>query len=222
MLKTGIKYIMRAFLGLLVLIAGYFLIAVVLSTISTNPKELKCEKDKEIYITTNGIHLDIIISKAYLNNQIQQELQIDEKVKYASFGWGDKGFYLETPTWEDLKLKTAIKALFLKSETAMHLTTYNQKYDSWLIQPVCDSQLETLIDYINNSFERDDEGKIIEIKDPGYTEYDKFYEAIGNYNCIQTCNEWVNEGFKKAEIKTSIWSPFDNGVLYQVKKQLKN
>ena len=110
MLKTGLKYLKRTFLGLITLIAGYFLIAVVLSIMSTSPGELVCNKDKEIFITTNGIHLDIVIPKDYIKIEIQRELQINETVKYVSFGWGDKAFYLETPTWNDLTVKTAIKA----------------------------------------------------------------------------------------------------------------
>lgn len=31
---------------------------------------------------------------------------------YIAFGWGDKGFYLDTPTWADLKFSTAFKAAF--------------------------------------------------------------------------------------------------------------
>ncbi|NND34048.1 MAG: TIGR02117 family protein [Saprospiraceae bacterium] len=219
MLKTGKKYLKRTFLGLMLLIAGYLIIAVVLSVMSTRPKELPCQKDKEVFITTNGVHLDIIVPKDFLDIKIQRDLQIDAEVAYVSFGWGDKGFYLETPTWHDLKLRTAIKALFLRSETVMHVTNYTTKYDHWLVQRVCESQLELLIEYLTHSFTRDGEGEVIEIVDSGYTNHDTFYEATGNYNGIYTCNEWVNEGLKKAKIKTSIWSPFDFGVLYQVKKQ---
>ncbi|HOB24230.1 MAG TPA: DUF2459 domain-containing protein, partial [Kaistella sp.] len=32
--------------------------------------------------------------------------------KYLAIGWGDKGFYLDTPTWADLKFSTAFKAAF--------------------------------------------------------------------------------------------------------------
>lgn len=79
-------------------------------------------------------------------------------------------------------------------------------------------QLEQLIYFIEQSFETDDEMKLIEIVGKGYSNRDYFYEGVGSYNCIKTCNQWVNQGLKAAEIKTSIWSPFDSGVLYQVNK----
>jgi len=35
-----------------------------------------------------------------------------KKGDWLAFGWGDKGFYLNTPTWADLKFSTAVKAAF--------------------------------------------------------------------------------------------------------------
>lgn len=39
-------------------------------------------------------------------------------------GWGDKGFYLETPTWAELKASVAFKAVTGLSTTAIHATFY--------------------------------------------------------------------------------------------------
>lgn len=195
------------------------LIALILSLISTNPEKLQCEENKPIFISTNSVHLDIIIPKEDLKGDIDQALQIDEEVKYVSFAWGDKAFYLETPTWNDLKPSTAARALLLNSESAMHITNYQRSYGNWVELLICAEQLELLKSYIMDSFERDEAGGIIEIEDSGYTAHDTFYEANGVYNCIQTCNTWVNKGLKEAKIETSIWSPFDKGVLYQMEKK---
>jgi len=201
------------------MLSGYFLIALLLSIISTTPEKLDCEKDKQIFVSTNGVHLDIIIPKEYLQSEIETALETVRYVNYVSFGWGDKGFYLETPTWGDLKFSTAVKAMFLNSESAMHVTNYRRSYDDWERIMVCEEQLELIKSYIMDSFARDGSGKIIEIEDSGYTSYDTFYEATGSYSFISTCNSWVNRGLKKAKIKTSIWSPFDKGILYQIKKK---
>jgi len=212
------KHIKRIILIFILVVIAYFSLALALSIISTNPKTFNCTNKKKIFISTNGIHLDIIIAKKDLPIKIQQELELHSNVNYASFGWGDKGFYLETPTWDDLKFSTAIKALFLNSETAVHLTKYNKKYSNWQSILICEEQLTNLINYINSSFSRDSEGQIVEISNSGYTSFDTFYEANGSYNCLKTCNNWVNSGLKKAAIKTSIWSPFDKGVLYHIEK----
>ena len=219
MLKKIVKYSIRTVLFIILMLVGYFLFAVILSVISTNPEKLNCEKDKTIFITTNGVHLDIIIPKVDLNSELQQALEIEEHVRYVAFGWGDKGFYLETPTWGDLKFSTAVNAMFLKSETAMHVTKYRRRQNRWIEIEVCEEQLEALKTHILKSFERDEAGSIIEIPDSGYYSNDDFYEAYGSYNCIQTCNAWVNQGLKKGNIKTSVWSPFDKGVLYHLDEE---
>ena len=108
--------------------------------------------------------------------------------------------------------------MFWESETAMHITKYQNVHGDWLNVPICLQQLDLLINYLANSFQSDDQDRFIEIKDSGYTTYDTFYEANGNYNCIQTCNHWVNKALKSVKIKTSVWSPFDRGVLYQLEK----
>ena len=43
-----------------------------------------------------------------------------------SIGWGDKGFYLDTPTWAELKLSTALIAGFGLGNAALHITYYDE------------------------------------------------------------------------------------------------
>jgi len=203
---------------LFLLLGGYLLMAIILSIVSTHPKTLDCSKDKEIYVATNGVHLEVIIQKKDLDTTQVQALQIGPQTNFVSFGWGDRAFYINTPDWGDLKLTTAINALFLNSKSTIHVTNYSQKKEDWVSVPVCEEQITLLTAYIDNEFATNDENELLEIKASGYTVNDTFYEANGSYNCIQTCNTWVNVGLKRAHIKTSIWSPFDKGVLYQLKK----
>ena len=153
-----------------------------------------------------------------IDSLFMKALNIRDQVKYVAFGWGDKAFYLETPTWDELRWNVAIRAAFVKSETAMHVTQHYGKSESWIELNICEEQFHIMIKYMMNSFDKNDEGHIIEIENTGYTDYDFFYEATGNYTIFKTCNNWVNIGLKKSHIKTSIWSPFDYGVLYQLRR----
>jgi len=204
--------------GIGLLISGFLLAAVILSFLSTNPPNLVCVKDKEFYLASNGIHLDIIIPKQAVPKSIQQEILVSELTNFISLGFGDKDFYLQTPTWNDLKLNIALKALFLNSKTAIHLSKHSAKSENWIKIEICELQLKSLLSFLENSFKKDLKGRIIEIKNAGYTKNDKFYEGKGTFNCIQTCNNWVNKGLKAAQIKTSLWSPLDFGVLYHARK----
>ena len=217
-LKITFKYLSRFLLGIISVVILYFLLAMLLSYIPKNPKhEIECtENIKPIYLISNGIHLDIVFKVEQLDDILLEELNISKKAKYVAFGWGDEDFYLNTPTWNDLTTRTLAKALFWKSRSAMHVTEYRTKSSKFIVVPLCDVQLEILKNYVESSFAKAN-GKVVEIG-KGYGKNDKFYEAKGSYNAIKTCNEWVNIGLKKAKVKTSIWSPFDKGILHHVGK----
>lgn len=169
-------------------------------------------------MSSNGVHLDIIYPTELINGEFLNQLRPIDQAKYVAFGWGDKGFYINTPTWDDLTLETAFKALLINSETAMHTTFYTQKRNKWIELELCEAQLDSLSSYIKSSFKLSPRGDIMEIYGAGYTKIDKFFEANGDYNCINTCNSWVNKALKKAKVKTAIWSPTDHGVLYHLRQ----
>ncbi|MGB3546029.1 MAG: TIGR02117 family protein, partial [Saprospiraceae bacterium] len=172
-----------------------------------------------IYLHSNGVHTDFILPQAAVPERLIDLLRGADAATYLAFGWGDKGFYLDTPTWADLKASTALKAMLIPSPTAMHATNYRAEGKEWVAVPIGADQLETLLDYIENTFEKDAEGNFIFITDAGYGDNDNFYEAYGNYNGIQTCNYWINKGLKKMDIRTSVWSPFDYGLLYHARRE---
>ncbi len=215
-MKRFLIYLKRTVWILFTLIAGYFLTAVILSLISTKPQKLDCVKTENIFISSNGIHLDIIVPKKNLGENFIADLQVQDGVKYISFGWGDKEFYINTATWSDLTFSTAFKALFLNSETAMHVIFYKRPFVKWKKIDLCKVQVEKLNSFIENTFKKNKDKKFIRIEVPGYSENDYFFEARGSFSFYRTCNVWVNEALKKAEVKTSIWSPFVYGILYHI------
>ncbi len=205
-----------AFIFLVSATVLYFIAAIVFSVLKTHPPNLNCITDKEIFITTNGVHLDIILPLENVDREFLNKLEILPGTKYVAFGWGDKEFYINTPQWKDLTFKTAFKALFLKSETAMHVTGYRNSYSSWRKIKLCSSQLGTLNSYIEKSFLKTGNGNLQKIAVPGYYGYDAFYEAKGSFSLFRTCNIWVNKALKATGVETSVWSPFDLGVLYHL------
>lgn len=218
--RLGINYFVKNALGvfraILILVAIYFLVTVTLSFIPFNSQLQDCQPDREIYVSTNGIHADIIIPVNYFKAEFFDRVQLLPGTQFIAFGWGDRNFYIKTPEWKDLTFSVAFKALFLKSETAMHLTFYPRKGNNWKPQRLCDQQLRTLIVYIINTFRYDENDQFIKMDFDGYNAYDVFYEAEGSFTLFNTCNVWVNRGFKKSGIKTAVWTPFDFGVLHHV------
>lgn len=215
---TLLKYIKRTFLGFLVFILTYGLIGFILSLLSTSPPAVTCTTANSIYVSTNGVHLDLVIPVEFIRGEDWKGVALPSDTKFVSFGWGDQGFYLETPTWDDLRFSVAAKALFWKSKTAMHLTYYRRASSNWNRIPLCPEQMEELLLYIRQSFQETTSDLPILIPGKGYGQRDDFYEGKGSYSIIRTCNNWANQGLKTAGVKTAIWSPLDKGVLYQIRR----
>jgi len=213
-----LRYLIRSFFGFLACVLGYSLIAFLLSLWSNSPPDLDCFSTQSIYVSTNGVHLDLIVPAEWIQGTQWAGVKLPNEVNFVSFGWGDQGFYLETPTWNDLRFSVAAKALFWRSKTAMHLTYYHGRGSDWEQVPLCLEQMEALLVYIRQSFEDTPTGLPMLLPGKGYGSRDDFYEGKGSYSILRTCNNWANQGLKKAGVKTAIWSPLDKGVLYQIRK----
>jgi uncharacterized protein (TIGR02117 family) len=222
--KKYLKYIVSIVLSIPVAILVYLLFALVLSIIPVNTTFVEPKEGVDIYIESNGVHTDIVVPVK--SPAIDWTSKVDtqffnparSEFKYIAFGWGDKGFYLDTPTWADLKFSTAFKALFWLGTSAMHVS-----YSEYVPIPDKDTrkiriskvQYEKLIRFIDESFQIDGSGKYIPINCCHYKGMnDNFFEAKGKYNLFRTCNTWTNKGLKTAEVKTAFWAPFEWSVMY--------
>lgn len=222
-LKKGLKITGVVLLSLVMLIGVYFAAAFVLSRIGIE-KEVGSSKDVEIYILTNGVHVDIVVPvRSELvdwSEQIRydQTVENDSSMHYLALGWGDKGFYLETPTWADLKFSVAVKAATGMSTSAIHATYYRKLEEGENCKKIYISkeQYARLVNYIQQSFKTDAQGNVINIKTTAnYGGTDAFYEAKKSYSLFHTCNTWANNALKSCGQKACWWTPFDTGIFYQ-------
>ena len=198
----------------------YLLIVTLLSFVSVNEDFAENQKEIPIYILTNGVHTDVVLplkSEYYdWTNQLKPEhtKAKDSTYQYAALGWGDKGFYLETPTWEDLKATTALKAASGLSATAMHVTFYKDLKESNSCKKlqISSDNYKKLILFINESFQTKS-GEFLKIETEAvYGKHDVFYEANGSYSLFYTCNSWANQALKAANQKAALWTISDSGI----------
>jgi len=181
--------------------------------------ELKTDGDVCIYVQSNGVHTDVCLPVEnkqvnWLNFIPRDAFPEDANFDYVTIGWGDKGFFLDTPTWAELKVSTALNAAFLPSPTAMHVEYTEKPAEDEMHRPVYLSRADyaRLIKFVKKSFTL--VGKEIDlIPDSGYSEYDNFYEANDAYHLFRTCNRWTNEALKSANVKTGVFALFPDGIL---------
>ena len=224
LLRPMLLVIIKAIATLLILIALYFFLAVVLTLIPSNAFYKSPEEGVDIYIKSNGVHTDLVLPVH--NDLFDWRTKLDtttfqqekKAFEYVAIGWGDKGFYLETPTWADLKFSTAFSAMFLFTPTAMHVTyrTYAPEVGTYAKKiRISKEQYLTLVAYVQNSFQRDEKGNFLRISSYHYANAnDNFYEANGRYSLFKTCNVWTNSALKEIGVKTAMWAPFDKCILH--------
>lgn len=221
--KKILKITGLTILTLVCLIGIYLGSAYVLSRMSVD-RENQTQNDMTIYILTNGVHTDLVLPIKTAQIDWSQEVKFanttgkDSLFEYVAFGWGDKGFYLETPTWADLKASTAFKAAFALSTSAIHATFYKRMVEGadCVKINISKEQYSRLVKYIQESFTTDTQGHLMYIQtNANYGKEDAFYEAKGSYNLFHTCNTWANNGLKSCGQKASLWTPFDTGIFYQ-------
>lgn len=221
MIKKVLKFSLRILLVFLAFIAIYLLSVWLIPYI--NCKEEVVSNDSiPAYIISNGVHTDIVVpvKTQYYNwsNEIPASNTIgkDSTAKWLAFGWGDKGFYLQTPTWSDLKFSVAFKAACGLSSSAMHCSYIKKIKETENCKKLTLSKAQylRLVNFINKRLQKDDnqKNKLI-ITTAQYGSNDAFYEANGAYNLFYTCNTWTNEALKACGQKAAIWTAVDKGIL---------
>lgn len=213
-MNKWLKYLWRTVLFLLSIILLYFIIAIVLSIIPASTKEFTDKKNNEIYIQSNGTHLDIVVPVEQLDSSFALQLNLPNNTKYVCFGWGNKEFFFNVPEWKDLSVGLAFRALFFRLESAMHVIAYAEKKDDWTTVKIAELQQNKLNKFIEHSFTKKDNSVVLCKKNINGNNC--FYDAEGKYSCLNTCNVWVNDALKEASVETAVWSPFHWGVLYHL------
>lgn len=220
-LKRVFRFVLRFLLGIVLFVVGYLLMVFLLYRIPVNSHP--AQGDIPIYINSNGVHTDIVVP---LKNDVKDwskdilfthTVAKDTVADFVAFGWGDKGFYLDTPEWSDLKASTAFKAAFYMSTSAMHTRFYKSLKEDAECKKILITKEDyaALVKYIEESFKLDDAQNVQWISGHSYGKYDAFYEANGRYSLFYTCNTWANQALKAGNQKAALWTPYDKGIFYQ-------
>jgi uncharacterized protein (TIGR02117 family) len=135
---------------------------------------------------------------------------------HVAFGWGDLTFYRETPSWADLRFRTAMAALFGGGPSALHV--------AYVLDPAgvpgCTrlaldrAGRQALIETIRGTAALGPDGRGVLVAPAGTGTYEAFYAAHGTYRPWRTCNVWTAEALRAAGAPTALWAPFSFGVMW--------
>lgn len=229
MIKKVLKYTISIKILIILFVILYFAFEFVLSKI---PQKISVVNEPmyQIFLKSNGVHTDIVLpihsdTIVWTNMfPFENTLGKEKDFNYISVGWGDKGFYLDTPEWKDLKVSTALIAGTGIGSTALHITYYKDVAEDELTYSyiISKEQYALIVSNIKKALQYKN-GKPVFIQTfSQYGKSDAFYEANGSYSIFHTCNTWTNNLLKEAGLPSVKWLAFDKGILNQYKKIREN
>jgi uncharacterized protein (TIGR02117 family) len=216
----------RLLRGLLAILVAAGL-AVVLGAVV--PRPLVAENDagsaRQVLLVANAIHTDIafpadpdILDR--FGFLAEDGLPLDApELAWLVIGWGGRAFYLETPTWADLKPVPLARALTL-DRAVIHAALGGAialPMEGVVVLDVDDRELGAMIDEVLETLVRDPQGRPEVIADAGYGEFDRFYEAKGWFNVLIGCNLWTSRVLREGGFRTGWWNPLPISLLWSVR-----
>lgn len=159
------------------------------------------EEKKFVYIVDHGWHTGIVVD-AKAAATVITGLGFDyNEIDFIEFGWGDRGFYQT----DSFSLWMAVKALFASTGSVMHVAGLRHdpevyfRHSEIVRVQVSKSRHIAMLKFIDNTFERDGQGRVNRIG-RGLYAYSAFYSATGHYHVFNNCNTWINEALSEAGI----------------------
>jgi uncharacterized protein (TIGR02117 family) len=107
--------------------ALYGAAAVLGSVLPTNDDWVEHADGTSIYVASNGFHTSLMLPTSAHGTDLSQIFRPtdlpdpDNAGDFLLFGWGDRDFYLSTPTWRHIAPATVVAALTGRGRTLLHV-----------------------------------------------------------------------------------------------------
>jgi uncharacterized protein (TIGR02117 family) len=176
-----------------------------------------------IYIADNGIHADIIMPVDAEGLDWTDRLGTTDLSRAAAgaswvaFGSGDQQVYLDTPTWWDIRPRT-IWAALTGGARVIHVEYVDNPYYAARRIRLRPEEYRRLWAAIGADFATSPSGHPSRVEHRGYSTGDAFFRAAGKANALRTCNVVAARWLRLAGIKTSLWPPFVQGLVWRYRK----
>jgi uncharacterized protein (TIGR02117 family) len=221
--RRGLRWLRHTLLGLLATLGMYGLLVVV-GTLPVNRQWRNPAEGIEVFIYSDLVHSELSVPRVtgvvdwshwFHRNDFEETTGREE---YVDIGWGDREFFLNTPSWNEAKVSVVAGALLWPSGTVMHVSMRDKpargKYNRRIV--LTPEQYRELVTHIQDSFALGDNALPQLISGYSFYGHDCFYEARGSYSALYTCNNWTGDALKKSGVRTGWWTPYPWGLFQPV------
>lgn len=194
----------------------FFLTAWIGSAIPRNGAWQEPATGVTIMVETNGVHTAIVMPLISAQKDWRTDFPAsdlpspDRPYTHVSVSWGEREVFLNTPTWSDLSIGTALNAA-VGGDGLLHVAHYIRPGPSEYHRRLTISEAEygRLVTAIERQVLPASQRETYR----GYAGYDVFYDAPGTYHIGNTCNQWTSDTLAEAGIATGWWTPMAGGVM---------
>lgn len=201
------------FVRVLLLLPFFYLAAGAIGgAIPRNPHWEEADRGVTIWVATNGVHSGLILPTRTAEHDWSSLLRPDHlrdpryAGRYLWFGWGERDFYLNTPSWAEVSPRTILRAAIGSDHSLVHVDHLLEPWPDARPVRLSPDQYAKLVTAIRASFAS---AQPI----PGYDVADVFYPARGRYDAVRTCNWWTGRLLAQAGVKVGAWTPFSATVM---------
>ena len=201
----------------------YLIAALVGSIIPVNRGWSEARSGTTIYLAGNGIHADIVMPVRAQGLDWAPLMPktdfaaVPGNPKWIAFGSGEEHVYLDTPRWRDIRLSTIWSAL-AGGRRVMHVEYVPDPHYALREIRLRPEEYRRLWSSIRAELELDRSARPQRIPHRGYGCCDAFYRTTGKASAFRTCNSWVADRLRLAGVKTAIWPPFVQGLLWRYRE----
>ena len=207
--------------GILLLLFLWLQIGAVLSLIPVN-RHVASEGEVFVYLQRSDVHTDIVVPTR--TSRIDWSTVVPpgdtgaaDGEEYLAFGWGSRDFYLNVPTWDDLTVGIAFRAISGMGGTALHTRYMYEPAEGENCRrlTLTFAQYDALVKYILSSGRRNADGTFVHIEQAGGGWSNAFYEGTGRYSLFFTCNSWANSALKACGQTCCLWTPLQQPIFWK-------
>lgn len=200
---------------LLLPLLGYAAFCAVLSRAAVNGDWRPPARGVAVFVEDNGIHTSLVLPKRaagvdlstiFPPGHLRQRRYGDWR--HVAVSWGERGFFVGTPTWWDVRPGTVIRAAIGSDATVLHVEhvappTAGPSVRRVVLRP---REYRRLVAFVLASMRP---GTAM----AGYGGYDAFYPATGRYDAVHTCNAWTGRALAFAGVRIGRWTPVSGAVM---------
>ncbi|MGV8938093.1 MAG: TIGR02117 family protein [Allorhizobium sp.] len=178
---------------------------------------------RRILLLSGPIHTDIALpldasTRAAFAFLRPAGVDIDNPgAEWLVVGWGGRAFYLQTPTWGDLKPMPVFKALTV-DRSVIHADLAGPIAPDGPATTALDlseAGYWRMVDFMIASFARSQD-LVMPIAGAGYGDFDQFFEADGRFNVLIGCNTWTAGALRAAGLRTGWWNPLPQSLSFSL------